>query len=146
VSEPPPVEEPDPGPPPPITFAPPVAAPLPTLPEPTGPASLGGWPAPDPSPPPSGQQAPWPPTGHLTPKPVPSSATLALVLGVTALFCGFTGPFAIHYGLQARREQAADPSLGGRGLAAWGLGLGVLATAFLILTLILVATGVLVLT
>ena len=154
-SEPPPVSEPppappEPEPPPAAAFRPPVAQPLPTLPDPSSPPRA--WPSPQqPATPPavptepSGPQAPWPPQGYRTPAKVPQNATVALVLGVVSvLFCGLVGPFAIHYGLKARAQIAADPSLGGRGLAGWGLALGVVSTTLLVLALILIGAGVIV--
>jgi hypothetical protein len=153
VAEPVPVAEPPPEPepaPPAATFQPPVAQPLPTLPDPSSPAL--GWPAPTPPPhpppvEPSGPQAPWPPQGYRTPARVPQNATVALVLGIVSiLFCGLLGPFAIQYGLRARAEIDADPALGGRGLAVWGLALGVLSTSLLVLALVLTAAGVIAIT
>ena len=142
VEEPPPAPAPTPT--PPQTFAPPAAPQVQPLPTPSAPPVLA-WPdpAPRPEPPPAEQQAPWPPQGYQTAKPVPSDATVALVLGIASiLFCGFVGPFAIHYGLKARRQIDADPKLGGRGLATWGYALGIVSTTVLVLFLILVAAGV----
>lgn len=139
--------------PPPAAFAPPTPAEPKPLPAPT-PQSPLAWPDPAPrapqpaasEPPPSSQQAPWPPQEFQGRKPVPSDATVALVVGIASvLFCGFIGPFAIFYGLRARRQIDADPALGGRGLATWGYALGIVSTTVLIILLALVAAGVIVL-
>ncbi|MEJ7893207.1 MAG: DUF4190 domain-containing protein [Solirubrobacteraceae bacterium] len=136
-------------------FAPPAPAPLPPLPPrpPAAEASPLAWPDPalhasePPASPPPERQAPWPPQGFQTRKPVPSDATAALVVGIASVaFCGFIGPFAIHYGLKARRQIDADPALGGRGLATWGYALGIVSTSVLIVLLGLVAAGIIVLT
>ncbi len=128
--------------PPPLSFAPPAAPPVQPLPRSAEPAAQA-WPTPDGSPPePQGQQAPWPPQGFAQSKPVPSDATVALVLGIASiLFCGLVGPFAVHYGAKARRQIDADPALGGRGLATWGFALGIVSTAVLVLLLLLIAVG-----
>jgi Domain of unknown function (DUF4190) len=55
-------------------------------------------------------------------------AIASLVLGIISLFLFgvIAGVLAIIFGVQARREIEADPSVGGRGLATAGLTLGII--------------------
>lgn len=63
---------------------------------------------------------------------MPGNATAAFVLGLAGIFiCPLVGSVAaIALGVSARREIEADPSLDGRGLAGWGLGLGIAGLAW----------------
>ena len=82
-----------------------------------------------------------------TRSPVPlaraDGAVKALVLGIVALVCcGFLGPFAIYEGMQVRyRVRTSNGRLDGDGFAIAGIVLGIIATAFLVIGIILAATG-----
>ena len=143
-----PPQTPTPGPPP---GAPPTPPP-PTHPQP--PAQ--GAPSPQ-APAPPGQQAPPPPAYAASPPPSPygyaqapaaqrtsGKAVAALVLGIAGWL---VAPFilsvlGIVFGTLARKEIAANPSLGGRGMANWGFWLSITGlAAWVVLIAVLVATS-----
>lgn len=89
---------------------------------------------------------PPPYTGYPPPMyPAHPQSTTALVLGVVGLvLCGFASPFAIWLGRKSMREiDASGGRLGGRGQALAGFILGIVGTAFLVIAVSLVVTGVL---
>lgn len=65
----------------------------------------------------------------------PGKATAALVLGIIGIFILpiVCSTLAIIFGVQARNEIDADPSLGGRGMATAGMVLGIVGIALGIL-------------
>jgi Domain of unknown function (DUF4190) len=141
-----------PGPPP---GAPP-APPPPTKPQPPPAAPQAAPPAPGHAPPPpAGYQAPPPaypplgtPYGYARPpvagQRTSGKAVASLVLGI----CGWlVAPFilsvlGIVFGAMARREIAANPGLGGRGMANWGFWLSITGlAAWVILIVVVVAAS-----
>jgi hypothetical protein len=131
--------------PPAAAFEPPAPPPLEPLP---GPAPLA-WPAPKQQPPPQQDPPPggtWPPPGppaYNAPKTIPGNATASLVLGIVGLvFCPIIASVAaISLGHSAKREIRANPTLGGDGMASWGIGLGWVGVAFGVLLLLLTIAG-----
>ena len=109
-------------------------------------APSGTWPPPptSPGPAPGGS---WPPAGQggtAATGRTAGNATASLVLGIIGLFvcpviCSVA---AIVVGLQARREIAATPGLGGRGAAGTGIALGVIGIAVFIVGLIVGFAGI----
>ena len=66
-------------------------------------------------------------------------ATASLILGILSLIlCSLLAPVAIIYGNQAKEEIAANPGLGGRGLAQAGVILGWIGVAVMVIGLIVV--------
>ena len=148
-----PPQTPTPGPPP---GAPPTPPP-PTHPQPQAQGAPPAQAAPPPPPAPSGQQAPPPPAYAASPPPSPygyaqapaaqrtsGKAVAALVLGIAGWL---VAPFilsvlGIVFGTLARKEIAANPSLGGRGMANWGFWLSITGlAAWVVLIAVLVATS-----
>ncbi|MFL5851931.1 MAG: DUF4190 domain-containing protein [Solirubrobacteraceae bacterium] len=138
-----PPQTPTPGPPPgaPPTPPPPTKQPAP--------------PAQAPAPP--GEDSPSPPAYAASPRPSPygyaqapaaqrtsGKAVAALVLGIAGWL---VAPFilsvlGIVFGTLARKEIAANPSLGGRGMANWGFWLSITGlAAWVVLIAVLVATS-----
>jgi hypothetical protein len=114
-------------------------------------------PAPPQAPAPPGHQAPPPPAYAASPPPSPygyaqapatqrtsGKAVAALVLGIAGWL---VAPFilsvlGIVFGTLARKEIAANPSLGGRGMATWGFWLSITGlAAWVVLIAVLVATS-----
>ncbi|GAA3535033.1 hypothetical protein AFL01nite_07210 [Aeromicrobium flavum] len=85
---------------------------------------------------PAGQGQPWG-----APLPKHPKATLVLVLGIIGLvFCQVLGPFAWVIGGRAVKEIDANPGVwDGRGEAQAGRILGIIATVFLILSILALA-------
>ena len=149
-----PPQTPTPGPPP---GAPPTPPP-PTHPQPQAqgaPPARGAPPPQAPAPP--GQASPPPPAYAASPPPSPygyaqapaaqrtsGKAVAALVLGIAGWL---VAPFilsvlGIVFGALARKEIAANPSLGGRGMANWGFWLSITGlAAWVVLIAVLVATS-----
>jgi hypothetical protein len=104
-------------------------------------APSGTWP------PPATPSGTWPPAGAggtVATGRTAGNATASLVLGIIGLFvcpviCSVA---AIVVGLQARREIAATPGLGGRGAAGTGIALGVIGIAVFIVGLIVGFAGI----
>jgi hypothetical protein len=90
-----------------------------------------------PPPPPS-------PDGSYRPPPNHRSATTALVLGILGVVCcPIFGPFAWGIGKKAVDEiDGSGGGIGGRGLAQAGYILGIVGTVFLLLSLLVVALGI----
>jgi len=75
---------------------------------------------------------PAPPQGYAAAPPAASSskATPALVLGIVGLLCcGVCAILAIIFGKQAKDEIAANPGMGGEGMAQAGFILGIVGCA-----------------
>ncbi len=86
-----------------------------------------------------GTPAPYgPPAGA-----VPGNATASLVLGLVGIFlCPLVCSIAaIGLGVSARKEIDANPHLGGRSTAGWGIGLGIAGIAFWLIGLAIIAGG-----
>lgn len=93
----------------------------------------------------SDQPPPPPAYGAPPPGPAPagtnSKALWSMITGIVGLLCcGLLGPVAIFLGLSARKD-IERTGQGGGGMATAGLVLGVLATIWLVISLILIATG-----
>ena len=73
------------------------------------------------------QGPPPPPAAAVGEKRTSGKATASLVLGICGLIIlpVICSTLAIIFGVMARNETAADPTLGGRGLATAGLVLGI---------------------
>ncbi len=68
-------------------------------------------------------------------------AIWSLVTGIVGLLCcGVLGPVAIFLSNNAKKEMGASNQQGG-GLATAGLVLGIIASVFLVIQVVLVATG-----
>lgn len=94
------------------------------------------WTPPAPAPMPSMTSA-----GYTAPENHPKTTTI-FVLGLLGILCcGILGPFAWVMGNTARRETAADPTryAQNNGLLTAGWILGIIATVFLILSVLYVA-------
>ncbi len=105
------------------------------------PPSGGGYGSAPPPPPGGGYGAP----GYGPPPGNSKKAIWSLVLGIAGLVCCsfFTAIPAIFLGRSAIKEiDASGGRLSGRGMATAGFVLGIIATVFGIIYLILVATGV----
>ncbi|MFL5838249.1 MAG: DUF4190 domain-containing protein [Solirubrobacteraceae bacterium] len=106
---------------------------------------------------PPGEDSPSPPAYAASPRPSPygyaqapaaqrtsGKAVAALVLGIAGWL---VAPFilsvlGIVFGTLARKEIAANPSLGGRGMANWGFWLSITGlAAWVVLIAVLVATS-----
>src|SRR5262249_50007765 len=112
------------------------ARPLDLAPRRGGLAPMSSYPPPPPPQYPSGGQPGWgPPQG---PVGDDRQATTALVLGILGLvICNILGPFAWVIGRNSvRRIDASGGQLGGRGKAQAGFILGIIATCFLIIGVI----------
>jgi hypothetical protein len=137
-----PPQTPTPGPPPgaPPTPPPPTKQPAPPAQAPAPPSQAPPPPAYAASPPPSPYGYAQAPAAQRT----SGKAVAALVLGIAGWL---VAPFilsvlGIVFGALARKEIAANPSLGGRGMANWGFWLSITGlAAWVVLIAVLVATS-----
>jgi MFS family permease len=99
-------------------------------------------------PPPAGPYAPSPDGRIAFQPPGPTvdhpQATLAFVLGLLSILgLLILGPFGWYYGRKVIREIDRDPrAFGNRGLAMAGMVLGIVATAFMALLVVLLGVGI----
>ena len=103
---------------------------------------------PDQPPGPPGQGPPYPPyQGAYHAPPDHPQATTTLVLGILGLVvCGVLAPFAWQMGSRVLREiDGSQGQLGGRGNANAGRIMGIIGTALLVLSLVILLVGGLVL-
>ena len=106
---------------------------------------------PDQPPGPPGQGPPYQPSqpyqGAYHAPPDHPQATTTLVLGILGLVvCGVLAPFAWHMGNRVLREiDGSQGQLGGRGNANAGRIMGIIGTALLVLSLVILLVGGLVL-
>lgn len=91
-------------------------------------------------PPPPGYGAPGGEYGAV-PQGTNKKAVWSMVTGIVGLLCcGILGPVAIFLSNNAKKEMSTTGQQGG-GMATAGLVLGIIATVFLVIQIILVATG-----
>lgn len=97
------------------------------------------------APPPGGGYGAPPPPGGYAPSGTNTKSVWALVLGIVGLLCCafFTGVPAIILGRSAQREIDTSGGIqGGRGMATAGFVLGIIASVWGVVWIILVASGV----